>query len=70
MSEHDERENERENERDDDRRRPETAVGEVLREVEDAERRTRDTAEQRRHRGEAGEAITPNARAQEESHGD
>ncbi|GGY05756.1 hypothetical protein [Streptomyces djakartensis] len=50
--------------------RPETALGEVLREIEDAENRTRDTAEQRRRRGEAGEAITPNTRAQEESEGE
>ncbi|MEU6182304.1 hypothetical protein [Streptomyces coeruleorubidus] len=49
---------------------PETALEEVLREIEDAENRTQDSAEQRRHRGEAGEAITPNTRAQEESHGD
>jgi hypothetical protein len=49
---------------------PETAVEEVLREIEDAETRTRDSAEQRRHRGEASEAITPNTRAQEESEGD
>ncbi|MEW2615303.1 hypothetical protein AB0937_34980 [Streptomyces sp. NPDC047880] len=48
----------------------ETALEEVLREVEDAENRTRDSAEERRHRGEAGEAITPNTRAQEESEGD
>ncbi|MEU1004212.1 MULTISPECIES: hypothetical protein [Streptomyces] len=47
-----------------------TALEEVLREVEDAENRTRDSAEERRHRGEAGEAITPNTRAQEESEGD
>ncbi|WP_030247708.1 MULTISPECIES: hypothetical protein [unclassified Streptomyces] len=51
-------------------KQPETALGEVLREIEDAENRTRDTAEQRRHRGEAGEAITPNTRAQEESEGE
>ncbi|WP_329334542.1 hypothetical protein OG252_07120 [Streptomyces sp. NBC_01352] len=49
---------------------PETALEEVLRETEDAETRTRDSAEQRRHRGEASEAITPNTRAQEESEGD
>ncbi|MER7482703.1 hypothetical protein ABTX60_34555 [Streptomyces sp. NPDC126510] len=48
----------------------ETALEEVLREVEDAENRTRDSAGERRHRGEAGEAITPNTRAQEESEGD
>ncbi|MEV5438358.1 hypothetical protein AB0K80_20435 [Streptomyces sp. NPDC052682] len=50
--------------------KPETAVEEVLHEVEEAERRTRDTGEQRRHRGEAGEAVTPNTRAQQESHGE
>ncbi|GAB2758466.1 hypothetical protein [Streptomyces bullii] len=49
---------------------PRTAVEEVLREVEEAEKRTRDSEEQRRRRGEAGEAITPNPRAQEESHRD
>ncbi|MFF7791036.1 hypothetical protein [Streptomyces sp. NPDC007991] len=51
-------------------KKPETALEEVLREIEEAENRTEDSAEQRRHRGEAGEAITPNPRAQEESHGD
>ncbi|MFJ4974858.1 hypothetical protein ACIP6X_05865 [Streptomyces coeruleorubidus] len=51
-------------------KQPETALEEVLREIEDAENRTQDSGEQRRHRGEAGEAITPNTRAQEESHGD
>lgn len=50
--------------------RPETALGEVLSEIEDAENRTVETAEQRRRRGEAADAITPNARAQEESEGD
>jgi hypothetical protein len=54
----------------DDREKPETAVEEVLREVEEAERRTEDPAERRRHRGEAGDAITPNTEAQEESRGD
>ncbi|MFE9020866.1 hypothetical protein ACFYNL_20195 [Streptomyces sp. NPDC007808] len=49
---------------------PETAVEEVMAEIADAEHRTHDTAEQRRRRGEAGEAITPNTRAQEESEGD
>ncbi|MFE7900323.1 hypothetical protein ACFU3E_22930 [Streptomyces sp. NPDC057424] len=49
---------------------PETALEEVLREVEDAEIRTRDSAGQRRHRGEAGEAVTPNTRAQEQAEGD
>ncbi|MFH9060783.1 hypothetical protein ACH4GM_06085 [Streptomyces coeruleorubidus] len=51
-------------------KQPETALEEVLREIEDAENRTHDSAEQRHHRGEAGEAITPNTRAQDESHGD
>ncbi|MEU6913244.1 hypothetical protein ACFY78_24050 [Streptomyces olindensis] len=51
-------------------KQPETALEEVLREIEDAEKRTEDSPEQRRHRGEAGEAITPNTRAQEESEGD
>ncbi|MFJ8591897.1 hypothetical protein [Streptomyces sp. NPDC093598] len=49
---------------------PETALEEVLREVADAENRSRDSAEQRRHRGEAGDAVTPNTRAQGESDGD
>ncbi|MFI9155380.1 hypothetical protein [Streptomyces sp. NPDC053367] len=51
--------------------KPETAREEVLREILDAERRVReDDEEERRHRGEAGEAITPNTRAQEESQGE
>jgi hypothetical protein len=49
---------------------PETAFEEVLQEILDEERRVRDTAEQRRHDGEAGEAITPNTRAQEQSEGE
>ncbi|MGW1952694.1 hypothetical protein ACWCPI_07990 [Streptomyces sp. NPDC001920] len=49
---------------------PETAFEEVMAEIADAERRTHDTTGQRRRRGEAGEAITPNTRAQEESEGD
>lgn len=49
---------------------PEKAFEEVIDEIAAAERRTRDSAEQRRRRGEAGEAITPNARAQEESEGE
>ncbi|MEG8277444.1 hypothetical protein [Streptomyces sp. AHA2] len=56
--------------RDSSGEKPETAFEEVMSEIEDAETRTRDTAAERRHRGEAGEAITPNARAQEESEGD
>lgn len=49
---------------------PETAFEEVLQEILDEERRVRDTEEQRRHDGEAGEAITPNTRAQEQSEGE
>ncbi|MEU5256542.1 hypothetical protein [Streptomyces longwoodensis] len=58
-------------------REPETAVEEVMREVEDAETRVTDRDD--RHgaghagdgdTGEAGEAITPNTRAQQESRGD
>ncbi|MFF7857299.1 hypothetical protein [Streptomyces sp. NPDC007904] len=56
--------------RNDDREEPRTAVEEVVHEVEEAERRTRDDDERRHHRGEAGEAVTPNTRAQEDSHGD
>ncbi|MGI5430553.1 hypothetical protein [Streptomyces sp. CA-179760] len=51
-------------------KQPETALEEVLREIEDAEDRTEDSAGRRRHRGEAGDAITPNERAQEESEGE
>ncbi|MFI6854057.1 hypothetical protein [Streptomyces sp. NPDC050416] len=58
------------NDHDGSDKKPETALEEVLREIEDAENRTEESAEQRRRRGEAGEAITPNTRAQEESHGD
>jgi hypothetical protein len=50
--------------------RPETAVEEALDEFADAEHRTRESEKQRRRRGEAGEAITPNTRAQEESEGE
>ncbi|MFH8798485.1 hypothetical protein ACH4F6_02615 [Streptomyces sp. NPDC017936] len=48
--------------------RPETALDEVLREVEEAERPT--DAPRTGHRGEAGDAVTPNTQAQEESRGD
>ena len=50
--------------------RPRTALEEVLTEIEDAETRADDPAEQRRRDGEAGEAITPSTRAEEESQGD
>ncbi|MFB8247116.1 hypothetical protein ACFY3O_04015 [Streptomyces sp. NPDC001046] len=56
--------------RDSSGEQPGTAFDEVMSEIEDAGTRTRDTEEERRHRGEAGEAVTPNARAQEESEGD
>lgn len=46
---------------------PRTALEEVLREIEEAERRTDEERESRRGRGEA---VTPNPRAQEESRGD
>ncbi|MER5992548.1 MULTISPECIES: hypothetical protein [Streptomyces] len=49
---------------------PRTATEEVLHEVEEAERRTREESAERRHRSGAGEAITPNPRAQEESRED
>ncbi|MFH9861543.1 hypothetical protein [Streptomyces sp. NPDC017202] len=49
---------------------PRTALEEVLREIEEAERRADEERENRRGRGEAGEAITPNPRAQEDSRGD
>ncbi|MGA4899120.1 hypothetical protein ACPCAJ_14790 [Streptomyces griseoincarnatus] len=48
----------------------ESALDEVLREVEEAERRTQESDEDRRRHGEAGEAITPNTQAQEESKGE
>ncbi|MGV9252744.1 hypothetical protein [Streptomyces sp. NPDC003697] len=50
--------------------RPETAIEEVLREVEEAEKKHVDDSEDARHAGEAGEAVTPNTRAQEESEGE
>ncbi|MFI6034944.1 hypothetical protein ACIBBD_12420 [Streptomyces sp. NPDC051315] len=50
--------------------RPGTALEEVLREIEEAERRTDAPRDERRHDGEAGEAITPNTHAQEQSKGD
>ncbi|MFH9980061.1 hypothetical protein ACH4ND_12545 [Streptomyces sp. NPDC017179] len=49
--------------------RPETAAGEALREFENAERDVTG-ATGRHHRGEAGDAVTPNTRAEEESEGD
>jgi hypothetical protein len=57
-------------EHDDTPKASESALDEVLREVEEAERRTQESDEDRRHHGEAGEAVTPNTRAQEESEGE
>ncbi|MFF3846756.1 hypothetical protein [Streptomyces sp. NPDC002328] len=48
----------------------ETALEEVLREIEEAELRSEDTPEERGHRGEAAEAATPNTQAQENATGD
>ncbi|MFM9553679.1 hypothetical protein [Streptomyces caniscabiei] len=48
--------------------KPDTALDEVLREVERAETDVTDSDGRRRHHGEAGDAITPDERAQEESH--
>ncbi|MET9504427.1 hypothetical protein ABZY42_22365 [Streptomyces sp. NPDC006622] len=54
----------------DRRDRPRTALEEVVREIEEAETHADGQGRPRRDPGEAGEAITPNTRAQEESHGD
>ena len=56
-------------EHDDTPKASESALDEVLHEVEEAERRTQESDEDRHH-GEAGDAITPNTRAQEESEGE
>ncbi|MFJ4621738.1 hypothetical protein [Streptomyces sp. NPDC088812] len=50
--------------------RPATALQEVMREIEEAELRADDPRAEHRPRGEAGEAITPNTRAEEESQGE
>ncbi|MEU1707416.1 hypothetical protein ABZ478_18645 [Streptomyces sp. NPDC005706] len=47
-------------------KKPETALEEVLREAEEAERH----GEDERSRGEAADAITPSTGAQERSEGD
>ncbi|OXS31766.1 hypothetical protein [Streptomyces sp. XY006] len=59
-----------EHDRDHSGKQPETALEEVLREIEDAETRTEDSAAQRRHRGEAGDATSPNTGAQDQAEGD
>jgi hypothetical protein len=46
--------------------RPETALEEVLREVEEAEKRDEDKTGS----GKAGDAITPNTGAEEQADGD
>ncbi|CAK7286495.1 hypothetical protein ACNFR7_08320 [Streptomyces sp. RM1] len=46
--------------------RPETALGEVLHEAEEAERH----GEKDHGKGEAGDAITPNTGAQDQANGD
>ncbi|MER6166940.1 hypothetical protein [Streptomyces violaceorubidus] len=52
-----------------DREQPETAVEEVLREIEEA--RPRDAESDRGgHRGEAGDATSPNTGAQEDAEGE
>jgi hypothetical protein len=52
------------------RQKPDTALDEVAREVEDAEQRTRASEDKRAHQGAAGDALTPNTHAQEESEGE
>ncbi|MFF9086280.1 hypothetical protein ACF1BE_07705 [Streptomyces sp. NPDC014991] len=47
-------------------KQPETAVEEVLREVEEAEKRPGDEDAS----GEAGDAVTPNTGAQEQARGE
>ncbi|MEV6383906.1 hypothetical protein AB0M31_31390 [Streptomyces sp. NPDC051773] len=72
MTHHDKRSPHTEHGRPGDREKdkPNTALDEVLREVERAETDVTDSEGRRRHDGEAGDAITPNERAQEESHHD
>ncbi|MBT2411177.1 hypothetical protein J7I94_11475 [Streptomyces sp. ISL-12] len=50
--------------------KPETALEEVMREIEEAETRDPEAQRERRHRGEAGDAISPNTGAQEQSERD
>ncbi|MGP2437836.1 hypothetical protein [Streptomyces sp. JW3] len=53
--------------KDDEHEKPETALEEVMREIEEAETRDPEAASERRHRGEAGDATSPNVGAQEQS---
>ncbi|MEV7690761.1 hypothetical protein ACFW1F_30030 [Streptomyces bungoensis] len=51
--------------------RPDTALGEVFREAEDAEKHGEDAHEKAAHdKGEAGDTITPSVGAQEQAHGE
>jgi hypothetical protein len=52
------------------KQKPDSALDEVLHEFEDAEKRVRDSDEQRAHRGEAGDATSPNQHAQEDASGE
>ncbi|MEV5911284.1 hypothetical protein ACWEGX_31635 [Streptomyces chartreusis] len=52
------------------RQHVDSAGDEVLREIRNAEHRAEGSPEERRHRGEAADAITPNTDAQEQSEGD
>ncbi|MCX4854759.1 hypothetical protein OG426_49130 [Streptomyces canus] len=52
------------------KQKPDTALDEVLHEVESAEKRVQDPDGKRGHKGEAADATTPNTRAQEESEGE
>ena len=49
-----------------DQEHPGTAVGEILREVKDAETRVVDREERRGKDGEAADALTPNEGAQKD----
>ncbi|MBE1602112.1 hypothetical protein H4687_008241 [Streptomyces stelliscabiei] len=51
-------------------KRPTPPWDEVLHEAEEAQTRVTDPEKRRRRRGEAGDAITPDEQAQEESHHD
>ncbi|WP_399893777.1 hypothetical protein ACGH7X_36075 [Streptomyces sp. BBFR51] len=52
-----------------DHQRPETAVEEVLREIEEAKPRDAES-EEGEHRGEAGDATSPNTGAQKDVEGE
>ncbi|MFE1585462.1 hypothetical protein [Streptomyces sp. NPDC059402] len=52
-----------------DHKQPETAIDEVLREIEEARPRDAESHEGE-HRGEAGDATSPNTGAQEDAEGE